>query len=293
MRATLALLALAATAQPAMGQSEDRLRSFFEGKTVRLKMEMPGTEDGVDVYPGTAQPIDFPKHATRLKRAGTALRRGDEVLVTKVKVKKDLIEFQLAGGGYGTFGDDDSPNVYVASASKTEREKNLEKDLEKTTDPAQRRKMREELDALRRDRQREDARNQAEAAQAQQTKEANIRQRRLEGGSRFNVRYRPVVPPEALTPDGLMQALAEYLDFSPLTGVPATGAAPRAAGGPDGLRKGLTVDEVDALLGRPDAIARRTEGTLTVSTSTYRTRDRAITAEFVEGVLIRFTISSP
>jgi len=293
MRAILALLVLVATAQPALAQSEDRLRAFFEGKTVRLKIEMPGTEDGVDVYPGTVHPIDFPKHATRLKRAGTALRRGDEVLVTKVKVKKDLIEFQLGGGGYGTFGDDDSPNVFVPSASKTEREKNLEKDLEKATDPAQRRKMREELDALRRDRQREDARNQAGAAQAEQTKEANIRQRRLEGGSRFNVRYKPVVPPDALTPDGLMQALAEYLDFSSLAGEPATGPAPRAAGGPDGLRKGLTVDEVDALLGRPDAIARRTEGSLTVSTSTYRTRDRAITAEFVEGVLIRFTITSP
>src|SRR5213594_3473760 len=295
MRATiiLLLLAAAATPSPALAQSEDQLRTFFEGKTVRVKIEMPGTEDGVDVYPGTAHPIDFPKHGTRLKRAGTALRRGDEVLVTKVKVKKDLIEFQLAGGGYGTFGDDDNPNVFVPAASKTEREKNLEKDLEKTTDPARRRTMREELDALRRAREREDARNEAEAAQAEQTKEANIRQRRLEGGSRFNVRYKPVVPPEALTPDGLMQALAEYLDFSPLTGVPATGAAPRAAGGPDGLRKGLTVDEVDALLGRPDAIARRTEGTLTVSTSTYRTRDRAITAEFVEGVLIRFTITSP
>src|SRR6266478_5421736 len=94
MRAALTLLVLVASAPPALAQSEDRLRVFFEGKTVRLKMEMPGTEDGVDVYPGTAHPIDFPKHATRLKRSGTALRRGDEVLVTKVKVKKDLIALQ-------------------------------------------------------------------------------------------------------------------------------------------------------------------------------------------------------
>jgi hypothetical protein len=35
------------------------------------------------------------------------------------------------------------------------------------------------------------------------------------------------------------------------------------------------------------------EGSLTVSTSTYRTRDRRVSAEFVEGVLIRFTITSP
>jgi hypothetical protein len=295
MRVSLALLIIAATAplRPARAQSEDQLRAFFEGRTIRVKIEMPGTEDGVDVYPGTAQPIDFPKHATRLKRAGAALRRGDEVLVTKVKVKKDLVEFQLGGGGYGTFGDDDSPNIYVPSASKTEREKNLEKDLEKTTDPAQRRRMREELDALKRDRQREDARNHAEAAQAQQVKQANIRQRRAEGGSRFNVRYKPVVPPDALTPDGVMRALAEYVDFSPLVGERAPQPGLRAEGRPDGLRKGLTVEEVDALLGRPEAIAQRTEGTLKVSTSTYRTRDRAVTTEFVEGVLIRFTITSP
>ena len=295
MRATIILLLLAAAATPsaALAQSEDQLRTFFEGKTVRVKIEMPGTEDGVDVYPGTAHPIDFPKHATRLKRSGTALRRGDEVLVTKLKVKKDLIEFQLGGGGYGTFGDDDSPNVFVPSAPKTEREKNLEKDLEKTTDPTQRRRMSEELDALRRDRQRENARNQAEAAQARQTKEANIRQRRLEGGSRFNLRYNPVVPSEALTPDGVMQALAEYVDFAPIVGERAPEPAPRAESSRGDLRKGLTVDEVDALLGRPDAITQRSEGTLKVSTSTYRSRDRAVTAEFVEGVLIRFTITSP
>jgi len=290
MRTSFALLVLVATAPPGLAQSEDQLRTFFEGKTVRVKIEMPGTEDGVDVYPGTAHPIDFPKHATRLKRAGTALRRGDDVLVTKVKVKKDLIEFQLAGGGYGTFGDDDNPNVFVPAASKTEREKNLEKDLEKTTDPARRRTMREELDALRRDREREDAHNEAEAAQARQAKEANIRQRRLEGGSRFNLRYKPVVPAEALTPDGVMQALAEYVNFSSFGAEPAPG--PHAAR-LDELRKGLTVEEVDALLGRPEAISQRTEGTLKVSTSTYRTRDRGITAEFVEGVLIRFTITSP
>ena len=88
-------------------------------------------------------------------------------------------------------------------------------------------------------------------------------------------------------------ALAEYVDFSPIVG--ERGAAPtlHAASPRDDLRKGLTADEVDALLGRPDAITQRTEGTLKVSTSTYRTRDRAITAEFVEGVLVRFTITSP
>jgi hypothetical protein len=292
MRTSLAILLLTAVTTPAWSQSEDQLRAYFEGRSVVVKLEMPGTEDGVDVYPGAAQPIDFPKHASRLKRYGTALRRGDEVTVTKVKVKKDLIEFQLGGGGYGTFGDDTDSDVSVPSAPKTQREKNLEQDIKKTTDPAARRKLQEELDFLRRNRERADARNRAEAQQAKQIKEANIRQRRIEGGSRFNLRYKPDVPGDALTPESVMDALRDYVDFGPLAASRGAPPLPNAAGG-DGLRKGLTVDEVDALLGRPESISQRSEGTLTVSTSSYRAGGRRVSAEFVEGVLIRFTISSP
>ena len=38
---------------------------------------------------------------------------GEEVLVTKIRLKKDLIEFQLGGRGYGTFGDDGGANALV------------------------------------------------------------------------------------------------------------------------------------------------------------------------------------
>jgi hypothetical protein len=287
----IALLLGAAAASPAFAQSEDHLRPFFEGKRVIVKLEMPGSEDGVDVHPRAAQPVNFPQHASRLKRFGTAIRKGDEVMVTRIKVKGDLIEFQLAGGGYGTFGDD-AGSVHVPTASKTERERNLEKEVPRVTDPALKKKLREELDALRKEREREDARNRAEAAQAEQAKQANIRQRRIEGGSRFNVRYRNGVPPDALTPDGLMAALSEYVDFGPMLDQrgPLVDPAPRDAARGDGLRKGLTVDEVDAMFGRPESISERKEGSLSVSTSVYRTRDRRITAEFVEGVLIRFVI---
>lgn len=195
-------------------QTEEVLRTAFEGRTVRLRLDMPGSSQGVDVYPGTPRPIDFPRHAGRLKDFGTAIRRGDEALVTKVKVKvkDDLIEFHLGGGGYGTFGDETSADVSVSDTPKTEREKNLERDLQGVTDPEQKRRIREELDGLRKAREREDARNQAAAAVARETKEANIRQRRLEGGSRFNLRYKPRVPVSALTPEAVRAALAEYVD---------------------------------------------------------------------------------
>jgi hypothetical protein len=292
-RASLVLLALIAVARPASAQTEDQLRLFFEGKPVKVKIDMPGSDDGVDVFPGRTQPVDFPKHANRLKQFGTALKRGDEVMITKIKLKKDMIEFQLGGGGYGTFMDDASSDVYVASASKTQREKNLDKEIDKETDAAKRKKLVEERDALRKEREREDARNRAEAEQAKQLKENNVRQRRLEGGSRFNIRYERTIPGAELSPEAVMNALAEYVDFSTMGGQKAaTPAAGAPAAKPGELRKGLTADEVDAILGRPESINQRNEGTLKVSTSTYRRNGQTVTAEFVEGVLIRYTIQS-
>ena len=58
------------------------------------------------------------------------------------------------------------------------------------------------------------------------------------------------------------------------------------------MRKGLTADEVDALLGRPESINQRLEGKLKVSASVYRKNGQLITAEFVEGVLIKYSIQS-
>lgn len=283
MRTVILAVPLLLAAGGASAQTEDHLRQYFEGRRVLVKLEMPGTSQGVDVFPGTAQPIDFPRHAERLKRYGTAYRAGETALITKIKLKGDHIEFQLGGGGYGTFGDDADTHVPVVLAPKSERERNLEREVDRTTDPVLKKKLREELDGLRRARERENVRIRTAAAQAEEIREANVRQRRIEGGSRFNIHYRPTVPQDALYVDAVREALAEYLDF---------GGPDAPAAGDGELRKGLTVEQVDAMLGRPEAISERKEGTLSVSTSTYRTRDRRITAEFVEGVLIRFTIAS-
>ena len=230
-------------------QSEAALKQYFEGRTVRVKLAMPGTEDGVDVYPGTARPLDFSRHADRLKDYGTALRPGDEAMVTRVKVKSKLIEFQLDGGGYGTSGDETSTSISVASVPKTKRKQNLEGELKRESDPARRREIKEELDDLKADRAREDARNRAAVAEAEETRKANIRQRRLEGGSRFNIRFKDRVPASALAPDAVRAALAAYVEF-PDAAAPAESRDPVPS--PGGLpRKGMQVDEVDRLLGEP------------------------------------------
>jgi hypothetical protein len=133
-------------------QSEAALKQHFEGKTVTMKLAMPGTEDGVDIYPMADPPLDYPRYADRLKGYGTAIKSGESVMITKIKVKSKLIEFQLGGGGYGTSGDETSSSVSVSSAPKTKREKNLEAELKRETDPNKQREMKEEIDKLREER---------------------------------------------------------------------------------------------------------------------------------------------
>ncbi len=295
------LLLLIAPA-PAAAQSEATLRDYFEGQSVTLRIAMPGTEAGVDIYPGTPKPLDFPRHADRLKDNGTALKSGDDALVTKIKVKSKLIEFQLDGGGYGTMGDETSSSVGVSDAPKTKREQNLEGELKREIDPARRREIKEEIDDLKAGRERENSRNRASVAEAEESKKANIRERRLEGGSRFNIRYKDGVPASAITPAGIKSALAAYVDFSetvagggtadtppalPIANAPA----PRAASG--GLpTKGMLLADVDRLLGTPQKSVERKEGRLKVTTRSYATDAGLVTAEFVEGVLIRYTMTS-
>lgn len=288
------LMVLAATGLQA--QSEVELREYFEGKSVTMKLAMPGTEDGVDIYPTVNPPLNYPKYAGRLKEHGTAIRPGESVMVTKIKVKSDLIEFQLGGGGYGTFGDETSSNVSTSPTPKTKREKNLEAEIKRETDPIKKRDMKEELDDLKADREREDARNRAEVADAQEAKKQNIRQRRLEGGSRFNLRYRGGVPASALTPESVKAALAEYVTFDQMMAGPSPlqpgpeAAPPEPKGGLP--RKGMLATEVDRRLGTPEKTTDRKEGRLTVNTRVYTTADGRVSAEFVEGVLIRFTVTS-
>jgi hypothetical protein len=285
-------VAVAIWAPALAAQSEIALKQYFEGRTVIPRLAMPGTERGVDVYPGSDRPLDYPKYADRLKDYGTAIRAGEPVTVTKIKVKDKLIEFQLGGGGYGTFGDETSSNVSTALTPKTKREKNLEAELKRETDPAKRRAIREEIDDLKAAREREDARNRATVEEAEEHKKQNIRQRRLEGGSRFNLRYRDRVPSGALVPDSVMAALAEYVDFKPLRSALATdplrGTGPESERPRGGLpRKGMLAQEVDAQLGTPKGTKERKEGTLRVQMREYSTPEGRITGEFVEGVLIR------
>jgi hypothetical protein len=296
----IALAGALLCASSADAQTEAALREYFEGKTIVVKLDMPATSEGVDVYPDARQPIDFSRYAARLKAAGTAVRSGESIIVTRIRVKEKNVEFHLGGGGFGTFGDDTSTYVYVPSTPKSNREKDLERAVRTETDAARKRQLQRELDDLRREREREDRRNETVKAAAEEEKKQRIAQQRLHGGSRFNLRYQNGVPP-GLTPDGIMGALAEYADF-PWTKTTAQASRPapsasspetrRPMPGAGGLYKGMLWADVEQALGKPEKATERTEGTLKVTTAIFSRDDQRIQAEFVEGVLIRYSISS-
>ena len=300
----LTLAALVVLAAPLRAQNETILRQAFEGKVVSVKIDMPATQRGVDVYPLDQMPVNFREVAQRLKDNSTSLKIGQQVMVTKVLVKGNThIEFQLGGGGYGTFGDNTSSNVSSVSQGETKAEKALRDSIKKAPGPTKRKQFEKELASLRSERERENARAQAEAKQAESVIEANLRAKRAESGSRFNVRYRNGIPTDALTPDGLMRALAQYVDFGTAGAnvASAPGAAPATPGqalapsggarpAPASLKKGLWLEDVEALLGPAATASETKEGTLTVLKRQYRKDGQRIDASFINGVLIDYTI---
>jgi hypothetical protein len=155
MKNVLFVLAILTTA--AFAQTQSDLEQFFEGRKVNVKIDMPATKYGIDLFPEHNPQMNYDDYARRLKQFGTSIKEGDSLMVTKVKLKKDLIEFQLGGGGSGAVGDDSSTYISTPSPEKTRREKDLERDLKTVTDPAQKKKMKQELDDLREDRARASA----------------------------------------------------------------------------------------------------------------------------------------
>jgi hypothetical protein len=288
MRALLvALLALAAIVHQAGAQSEAALRRAFEGKTVTVRIDMPATSQGIDVNPLEADPVSFREVAQRLKEHGTAARIGQQMMISKVAVRDWYIEFHLGGGGYGTTNDllNEESSVHVEQQGETREERRLRDLIRSTTDREQRKRLERDLDDLRSRRERSNARARAEAQRANIAREAILRDKRAESGSRFNVRYRGGFPPDALTPEGVMRALALYVDFN-------SASAPGTSGvGVSGLRKGQSVAQVEALLGPAVTAVESRDGSRLVTKRTYHHDEMHILASFVSGVLVDFIIT--
>jgi hypothetical protein len=281
------LLAFLPAPAAAQAQAEAALRSYFEGKSVVLLVDMPGAKEGLDVV--VDRRSNFREYGDRLKRFGVALHSGDRPMITLVKIKKDVIEFQLAGGGYGVFGDDTETSAEIPLVEKSDREKELERQAKNEKDAARKRTIERDLQDVRQDRERENRRITAEREMIAEYKERQLAIRRQQGGSRFNLRYERAVP-AGVSPQDVMDALKEFVDFSTMNA--PTGDRPRdpAGFGDTQPRRGMLHQEAERLFGPAVDVSQRSEGTLTVMTLVFVRGNDRITAEFVEDVMIRFVI---
>jgi hypothetical protein len=306
----LAVLALflAATWRPTYAQNgATDVQNYFQGKQVQLKIDMPGTQQGVDLRFDRGLPMDWKQYSSRLKKFGVAIPKDEHATVTTIVVKKDMIEFQLDGGGFGTFGDDTNTTVEAKPVEKSNYEKQLERDIANADDPDQKRSLQRSLDRERDRRERQDAANRRAAQVASRIKSQQVAQDRMRGGSRFNLRWTGSIPAEQLNPEAVMKLLAPYVEFAGSQAAEPASAPANAAGVVAGvpadadsagsataqLKRGMQMSDVTALLGRGRQLSESvsTEG-LKTQVFEYLPGDRRVEVTYVDGLVIRFSITS-
>ena len=288
---SIAFLTLAGS--PALAQNETALRNALMGRQVAIRVDMPASHKGVDLRFDRAVPFDLKENGDRIREHDAALVAGDVIPVTYIKVKGDLIEFHLGGGGFNWFTD--STTRSASSSSKTVRETDLEKEIRNETDRDRKRRLERELDDLRRDRQSRDDRERRDVDDYNQRARDRDLDRALKSGSRFNVRFKKNVPADALTPEGLERYLDPWVDFSGRAARRASpssssSSSPRASQSRD-WRKGTPRREMEEALGkaRREKSCPGDDSGLDCRIATFEDGGDEIEATFVEGVLVRFS----
>ena len=303
-----AFAALFAFGVAAQAQDAAALQQYFNGKQVLVKIDMPGSQKGIDLRFNKPTPMDWKEYSGRLKQFGVAIRGGDVSRVTSVNVKKDMIEFQLDGGGFGTFGDDTKTTVDAKQVDKSDYEKQLEQDIANTDDPDRKAQLQRDLDRERARRSREQQANDRDAQYASQMKAQQVASSRMQGGSRFNLRWNGSIPAQDLNPQAIEQLLAEYIDFNPndIANAPQPGYGPPNGGGYNGngnggppagdataqLHNGMSMNDVAALFGQGRTVSDSTQNGMRTEVLEYVSGDRRVQVTYVNNVVVQFNISS-
>lgn len=289
-------LALLLLAGPGFAQNEAALKNAFMGRQVAIRVDMPASHKGVDLRFDRDVPFDLKENSDRIRAYDAALKAGDLMPVTYIKVKGDLIEFHLGGGGFNWFTESTSKSA--SSSTKTVRESDLEKEIRNESDRDRKRRLERELDDLRRDRERRDDRERREVEDYNLRARERDMDRALKGGSRFNLRFKKSVPPDALTPEGFERYLDPWVDFSgrsqrrsSSSSSSSTSSSSRSASQNRDWRKGTPRREMEDALGkaRREKSCPGDDSGLDCRIATFEDGDDEIEATFVEGVLVRFS----
>ena len=110
----------------------------------------------------------------------------------------------------------------------------------------------------------------------------------LMAGARFNVRFDSGVPPEAVSPQGLMALMERWVDFE----VSPDAEEGRATAASGRLRKGMPEAEVEWGFGPPLECEDSPAAGLEIRTCRWSMAEGHLEAHFVEGILVKYTVSS-
>ncbi len=272
-------------------QSEEALKDALEGKRVEILIEMPATSAGIDLEINKSRLMDFNDYSARIKEHGIALYPGDVVMITKIAVKKKHIEFQLAGGGYGTFWDESS-NVSSSRIDKSSREKELEQLLsDENQELSKRKELQNELEDLRSERNRQQQVADRSANFESEMKKQRIEDKKLQSGSRFNIRLGRRLEAADMTVDFLKRVLEEYVNFTPSNSSVDTSSGAMAPSKGQ-LTKGTLLKDAVAIHGLPNNMSTNEECGLKVTKCDFDLDNQTIKATFVEDVLVSYMIQS-
>lgn len=179
------------------------LEKGFQGRLVKVLLDMPGDDSGVDVEArgaSAAGAVDAEVVRARVAKYGLGLRRGQTATVTLVKLKGDHIEFQMDGGGFTNRQLLGLPGMDSVHWGTSDEERKMRYRISGTRDKERRRRLESDYDRLR-------------ARRVRPLREQLEREQRAQHGSRFNVRFGSAREAERVTAEELMVILRGYVEW--------------------------------------------------------------------------------
>ncbi len=209
---------IAAFTQIAIAQddSEVRMRKALVGRFVSVKMDLPAIDAGVYMtFDDAVVSIDDSAYKRLVKEFGVAIAKGARSRITGVKISTRGIELDLDGGGSpGREWVVNGINLTEPSAvSKSDREIQLERDLQNGTSAGVAAHIRSELEDERQRRLAQDDRNRQAFERASQLRSQYIEENRKNWGSKVIISVRSRKP--TVTIREMLQSLSKYIELLP------------------------------------------------------------------------------
>ena len=281
------LIATAFMHSSVIAQNEQALKQYFEGKMIVASIDLPASTQGINIFPEKNPQLDYGDYGNELKEFGAGVYSGESIIITKVVVKKNHIRFELGGGGYGGFWDE-SDYVSAPRVAKTAKEEELESSIKEETNETRKRELRKQLDYEKKKREEEQARINFEAEQAREIKRQRIAEKRAKSGSRIHLRFDRRIDSKDLDIDQILDQLSEFAVLENEIINPTLAVKQNQ----NEMHKGMSWNDANLLLGMPVQAATDNQCDLTIMTCQYEKGNEIIEAKFVEGVLVKYSITS-